>query len=99
MNQKQKRFNFRRKRQNKVAKPNYAFIDSQNLNLGVQRVGWKMDWKKFRQYLTDEYKVEKAFMFIGYVPENESLYKQMQEAGYLAWLTPRLLTRVSNRLV
>ncbi len=88
MSQKQKRFPFRRRRQNKVVKPNYAFIDSQNLNLGVQRVGWKMDWKKFRQYLKDKYNVEKAFMFIGYVPENENLYKQMQEAGYLVVLKP-----------
>ena len=22
---------------------NYAFIDSQNLNLGIQRLGWKLD--------------------------------------------------------
>ncbi len=89
MSQKQKRFPFRRRKQNKPQpKPNYAFIDSQNLNLGVQRVGWKMDWKKFRQFLKDEYKVDKAYMFIGYVPDNEDLYKQMQEAGYLVVLKP-----------
>ncbi len=29
----------------------YAFIDSQNLNLGVKSQGWKLDWRKFRQYL------------------------------------------------
>ena len=29
---------------------NYAFIDSQNLNLGIQSMGWKLDWKKFRVY-------------------------------------------------
>lgn len=85
-----RRFPFRRgKPQNqKPKKPNYAFIDSQNLNLGVQRAGWKMDWKKFRQFLNDEYGVEKAFMFIGYIPDNESLYTQMQEAGYLVVLKP-----------
>ena len=31
-------------------KGNYAFIDSQNLNVSVQKYGWKMDWKKFRQF-------------------------------------------------
>lgn len=47
-----------------------------------------MDWKKFRLMLKEKYNVQKAFMFIGYVPENESLYKQMQEAGYLVVLKP-----------
>ncbi len=68
-------------------KPNvYAFIDSQNLNLGVQRNGWKLDWRKFRQYLLKEYNVTKAFMFIGYMSENEALYERMHELGYLVVL-------------
>jgi uncharacterized LabA/DUF88 family protein len=66
----------------------FAFIDSQNLNLGVQKLGWKMDWRKFRQWLADQYGVTKAFMFIGYVPEFESLYQQMHEAGYMVVLKP-----------
>jgi len=33
------------------AKKNYAFIDSQNLNLGAQELGWKIDYKKFNVYL------------------------------------------------
>lgn len=73
----------------------YAFIDSQNLNVGVQKFGWKMDWKKFRQFLTDKYGVTKAYMFIGYVPEFESLYQQLHEAGYLIVLKPTFdMTRV-----
>ena len=87
-NQRKRRFNFRRPKKQQPKKANYAFIDSQNLNLGVQKVGWKMDWKKFRQWLKDKYNVEKAYMFIGYVPDNEKLYKQMQEAGYVVVLKP-----------
>lgn len=87
-NQQKRRPFFNRRKKPQVKKPNYAFIDSQNLNLGVQRVGWKMDWKKFRQLLKDNYNVEKAFMFIGYVPDNEDLYKQMQDAGYTVVLKP-----------
>jgi uncharacterized LabA/DUF88 family protein len=66
----------------------YAFIDSQNLNVSVQKFGWKIDWQKFRKWLGDEYGVTKAFMFIGYIPENESLYEQMHEAGYAVVLKP-----------
>ncbi len=66
----------------------YAFIDSQNLNLGTQRMGWKLDWRKFRQYLAKEYGVTKAYMFIGYMTENEALYEYMHELGYLVVLKP-----------
>ena len=68
----------------------YAFVDSQNLNLGTQRMGWKMDWRRFRQFLRDEYGVTKAFLFIGYMPENESLYEYMHSLGYLVVLKPTL---------
>lgn len=72
----------------------FAFIDSQNLNIGVQKSGWKMDWRKFRKFLADKYGVTKAFMFIGYVPENEDLYEQMHQAGYAVVLKPTFdLTR------
>jgi uncharacterized LabA/DUF88 family protein len=69
-------------------KGNYAFIDSQNLNVSVQKYGWKMDWKKFRQFLADKYGVSKAYMFIGYVPEYEDIYEKMHQAGYAVVLKP-----------
>lgn len=62
---------------------NHAFIDAQNVNLGVQRLGWKLDWRRFRVHLTHKYRVTKANLFIGYVPGNENLYRSLQEAGYL----------------
>jgi len=67
---------------------NYAFIDSQNLNLGTQRVGWKLDWRKFRQYLKEKHNVSHAYMFIGYMSDNESLYEYMHELGFLVVLKP-----------
>jgi len=53
---------------------NYAFIDSQNLNLGIQKLGWKLDYKKFRVYLKEKYNVQKAYMFISFVSLNQKLY-------------------------
>jgi uncharacterized LabA/DUF88 family protein len=67
---------------------NYAFIDSQNLNLGIQKAGWKMDWRKFREYLRKEHNVTQAYMFIGYMQEHESLYEQMHDTGYAVVLKP-----------
>ena len=67
---------------------NYAFIDSQNLNLGVRSQGWKLDWRKFRQYLRDKHKVGKAYLFIGYISENQSLYRSLQDYGYILIFKP-----------
>lgn len=62
---------------------NYAFIDSQNVHLGIKNMGWALDWKKFRIYLKEKYGVETAYMFIGYVEENADLYRSLQKNGYI----------------
>ena len=69
---------------------NYAFIDSQNLNLSIRDCGWKLNFAKFRIYLKDKYKVKKAFLFIGYVAGNEGLYTSLQKAGYIVIFKPTL---------
>ena len=76
----------------------FAFIDSQNLNLGVQSQGWKLDWRKFRQYLRNKYNVSKAYLFIGQVAGNESLYTFLQEYGYLLIFKPTLERRVRDKV-
>jgi uncharacterized LabA/DUF88 family protein len=68
----------------------YAFIDSQNLNLAIQEVGWSLDFARFRVYLEDKYRVKKAFLFIGYVPGNEALYTFLQKSGYIVIHKPTL---------
>lgn len=73
-------------RQEKV----YAFIDSQNINLGVRSQGWILDWSKFRQYLRNKYNVEKAFLFIGYVETNQKLYDYLKNAGFTLIFKPTL---------
>lgn len=77
----------------KAAKKNYAFIDSQNLNLGVRSLGWKLDYKKFRLYLKNKYRVEKAYLFIGQLAGNEKLYLHLQEAGYILIFKPTVETK------
>jgi uncharacterized LabA/DUF88 family protein len=69
---------------------NYAFIDSQNLNLGVRDQGWLLDFARFRVYLKDKYGVTAAYLFIGYVKGNESLYVYLQKVGYICIFKPTL---------
>ena len=66
----------------------YAFIDSQNLNLGIQDQGWKLDFSRFNVYLKDKYEVKKAFLFIGYIKGNEKLYKYLKKSGYTLIFKP-----------
>lgn len=74
-----------------MAEKIYVFIDSQNLNLSIQRQGWKLDFGRFRKYLSDKYKAEKTFLFIGYLHGNESLYTSLQKQGFILVLKPTLL--------
>lgn len=70
----------------------YVFIDSQNLNLGTSKnivkhgkvtyKGWKLDFRKFRTYLRDKFRVGKAFLCIGYIKQNKNLYRKLKSYGY-----------------
>lgn len=71
-------------------KNNYAFIDSQNLNLAIREQNWVLDFKRFRRYLEDKYDVSKAFIFIGFVPQNQDLYTSLQKCGYILIFKPTL---------
>ncbi|MEK7513993.1 MAG: NYN domain-containing protein [Patescibacteria group bacterium] len=83
----------------KKSKPNnYAFIDSQNLNLGVRDQGWKLDFGRFRVYLKDKYQATKAFLFIGYVAGNQALYTQLQKDDFLVIFKPTLELRREKKI-
>jgi uncharacterized LabA/DUF88 family protein len=61
---------------------NYAFIDGQNLKLAIKSQGWSLDFIRYRKYLLDKYQVEKAYIFLGYLPENEKKYDTLRRAGF-----------------
>ena len=77
----------------KKEKSIYAFIDSQNLNLGLEKdvykngilkyKGWKLDFRRFRVYLKEKYNVVRCFLFIGNIPSNKSLYRYLENSGYI----------------
>jgi len=69
---------------------NYAFIDSQNVNLAIRDQGWILNFGKFRQYLTRRYSITQTFLFIGYVYEYQALYTNLQKAGYILIFKPTL---------
>ena len=70
---------------------NYAFIDSQNLNLAIRDQGWILDYKRFRKYLGQKYDISQAFLFVGYISSNQNLYTSLQKFGYLLIFKPTLV--------
>src|SRR3989338_10317785 len=61
---------------------NFAYIDGANLYKGVASLGWTMDYRRFRMWLTEKYGVKSAYLFIGLIPKHKELYKYLQECGY-----------------
>ncbi len=75
---------------------NYAFIDGNNLHLSVIYIGWKLDYRKFRQYLADKYDVVQAYYFIGKVPGMEQLYSNLQKYGFDLIFKPPIKDKYGN---
>jgi len=75
----------------------YAFIDSQNVNLGILAQGWRLDFARFRVFLKDKFKVNKAFLFIGFLPGNQKLYDYLKKSGYLLIFKPTLETKKKGK--
>ncbi|MDO8676566.1 MAG: NYN domain-containing protein [Candidatus Azambacteria bacterium] len=70
---------------------NFAFIDSQNVYKGIQRdLGWEIDWARFRAYLKHKYRITKAYLFIGFMPEHNNIYDDLQQAGFILKFKPVL---------
>lgn len=69
---------------------NAAFIDSQNLQVGIRERGWALDYKRFRAYLSEKYGVKSAYLFMGYIPEYARLYADLKQMGYICVFKPTL---------
>jgi len=61
--------------------------------LSIQELGWRLDFKRFRVYLSDKYGVGRAYYFIGFVDGNNDLYASLQSAGYILIFKPTLRDR------
>ncbi len=66
----------------KETENNFAYIDGANLYAGMEALGWKLDYKRFRVWLSDKYGIKKAYLFLGMMPKFKDLYTNLQEQGY-----------------
>lgn len=68
---------------NGVNKVNIAYIDAINLNKAIDYyLKWKLDYRRFRVWLKERYKVDAAYMFLGYIPKYKERYEFLEECGF-----------------
>ena len=62
---------------------NIAYIDATNLDKALRnQLKWKLDYRRFRVWLKEKYKVERAYIFIGLIPKYKDIYTNLQECGF-----------------
>ena len=61
---------------------NFSYIDGANLDKAVKELGWVLDYKRLRIWLSEKYKVKKAYIFIGMISKYKNLYKYLQESEF-----------------
>lgn len=61
---------------------NYAYIDDANLYHGIAKLGWKMDYARFRIWLSEKYDVKVAYLFTGFIPSYQKRYEDLGKCGF-----------------
>ena len=63
-------------------KNNFAYIDGNNLYQGVRSSGWKINFNRFRRWLSDKYGIKRTYYFIGLIPKEKDLYASLAKAEF-----------------
>ena len=59
-----------------------AYIDGANLHKGVEGLGWKLDYQKFRSWMRQKFGVSNSFLFLGLMSKRADMYTALQSAGH-----------------
>ncbi len=60
----------------------FAYIDESNLFLSFKLINTRISYRKLSIFLKEKYKVDKAFIFVGYIHKNDYVYSKMVDAGF-----------------
>lgn len=66
----------------KTNKKTVCYIDGANLHKGILSLGWKLDYQRFRIWLSHRYGVGVANIFLGLIPKYKNLYTTLQRCGF-----------------
>jgi uncharacterized LabA/DUF88 family protein len=59
------------------------YIDGNNLYRSAKKLGFEINYKKFRGWLRQKYNPNRVYLFIGLVPERTKFYEYLQSCGYI----------------
>ena len=66
---------------------NFAYIDNQNLYMATSKsedMPWNVDMKRLRVYLSQKYRCDEAYLFMGaYDQQYSDRYQRLQRQGYV----------------
>ncbi|MBU1046162.1 NYN domain-containing protein [Patescibacteria group bacterium] len=66
----------------KIDNKTRVYIDGANLYNASIFFDWKLDYKRLYVWLSENFKTEKIYLFIGFVEENKDLYDFLEKIGY-----------------
>lgn len=61
-------------------------------------MGWTLDYKRFRVWLSEKFQVKRAYLFLGYVSEYRSLYATLRSWGYHLVFKPTMSSKEGGGL-
>jgi len=60
-----------------------AYIDGANLDKGISRLGWNIDYKRLLVWLREKHGVSKAIFFTGRIENLSYFYEELAGIGYV----------------
>ena len=61
---------------------NIAYIDHQNIKLGIKELWREVDWKSFYIYLKMKYEIDIIKFFVWYIESNNQRYQELKDIWY-----------------
>ena len=61
---------------------NIAYIDGTNLHRGIKSLGEELDYVRFRKWLLYKYRINEAYIFMGFIKEQKPLYDYLETSGF-----------------
>jgi len=63
-------------------KNNIAYIDWTNLHKWIKNLWEELDYKKFRNWIYEKYKIEKAYIFMWFIESQKPLYDFLEKVWF-----------------
>lgn len=59
------------------------YIDGNNLYRAAKDLGYKIDYKKFKGWIRQKYKLESIYLFMGFVESRINFYEYLKQSGFI----------------